>query len=891
MRRLDDVLENRESNSIMPFFWQHGEDRETLCEYMEKIHGCGCGGVCVEARPHPAFGEEQWWQDVKCIIEKAKQEEMEVWILDDSHFPTGYANGLAAKKYPHLMKKYLDCRRFDVVGPMKYARMNLRFLKGKPWQQKGRENDRIIGIYAAERADEVRRDAVDPILAETMTELTEKAEDGILYWDIPEGNWSVFVVFETRLGGEEATKDYINPLVREATEVLIEAVYEPHYEHFKEDFGTTITAFFSDEPRFGNAKGTDRIIGTDGMVLPWRDGLESELPFEPKLLPLLFADSSDSTMNRVRYEYMELVSRLYSENFTQVLGQWCRDHDVKYVGHHIEDNGAHMRLGYGAGHLFRAQAGQDFAGIDVISNQIAPGYTFHHDAFTTGGHDGVFYHYALGHLGASVAQNDPMKNGIAMCEAFGAYGWNEGLKWMKWITDHLLARGINYFVPHAFNPKEYPDWDCPPHFYAHGHNPQFRYFPILMNYIQRLCHLLQGGVHDTCVAVLYPAEGEWSGDAQPIELVLRELDQNQTESSIVPLDAVKQAVMPDAAGETADSSVFRVNRNTYKCLIVPHMKRIPEEMAVVLLEAAKRGIPVIFADGYPDEVLVKKEGLLASLCEAAESVPLKEIAQRCKYWKMAHTSEYQPKLISYTYRQEDGLLCFLFNEDPNRPAETVLTLETDLKPVIYDAFANELRETEYQVEERKDGSARSVSIPLKLSSYESRVILLRDNWDGYPIQKLRSKKAEKKTPLEGEWELTYMEAGFFGNGQTDIQPVELGVGNRLKPVSCEREFRDKSGTVRYRKIFTWQRTSDSRVYLDMGEVYETAEVRVNGKGAGICICPPYRIEITDCLKDGENELIIDVTNTLGNENKEFMSQYTPIEPFGLIGPVVLEEEM
>lgn len=55
MRRLDDVLENRESNSIMPFFWQHGEDRETLCEYMEKIHGCGCGGVCLEARPHPAF--------------------------------------------------------------------------------------------------------------------------------------------------------------------------------------------------------------------------------------------------------------------------------------------------------------------------------------------------------------------------------------------------------------------------------------------------------------------------------------------------------------------------------------------------------------------------------------------------------------------------------------------------------------------------------------------------------------------------------------------------------------------------------------------------------------------------------------------------------------------
>ena len=45
-----------------------------------------------------------------------------------------------------------------------------------------------------------------------------------------------------------------------------------------------------------------------------------------------------------------------------------------------------------------------------------------------------------------------------MCEAFGAYGWNEGLKTMKWIADHLLVRGVNYIVPHAFDPKAFPDF-------------------------------------------------------------------------------------------------------------------------------------------------------------------------------------------------------------------------------------------------------------------------------------------------------------------------------------------------------------------------------------------------------------------------------------------------
>ena len=41
-----------------------------------------------------------------------------------------------------------------------------------------------------------------------------------------------------------------------------------------------------------------------------------------------------------------------------------------------------------------------------------------------------------------------------MCEIFGVYGWREGLKLEKYLADHFLVRGINRFVPHAFNPGE-----------------------------------------------------------------------------------------------------------------------------------------------------------------------------------------------------------------------------------------------------------------------------------------------------------------------------------------------------------------------------------------------------------------------------------------------------
>ena len=38
----------------------------------------------------------------------------------------------------------------------------------------------------------------------------------------------------------------------------------------------------------------------------------------------------------------------------------------------IEDMNAHMRLGYGAGHYFRALEGQDMAGMDIVLGQVNP---------------------------------------------------------------------------------------------------------------------------------------------------------------------------------------------------------------------------------------------------------------------------------------------------------------------------------------------------------------------------------------------------------------------------------------------------------------------------------------------------------------------------------------
>ena len=74
-------------------------------------------------------------------------------------------------------------------------------------------------------------------------------------------------------------RNYINMTQADSVRVLIDAVYEPHWQHYAADFGRTIAGFFSDEPELGNGflydKGNQLGIRQD---LPWGKELEEELP-------------------------------------------------------------------------------------------------------------------------------------------------------------------------------------------------------------------------------------------------------------------------------------------------------------------------------------------------------------------------------------------------------------------------------------------------------------------------------------------------------------------------------------------------------------------------------------------------------------------------------------
>ena len=140
-------------------------------------------------------------------------------------------------------------------------------------------------------------------------------------------------------------------------------------------------------------------------------------------LPLLWDREFDQTAAaEVRLAYMDAATRLAEKNFSEQIGDWCRERGVRYIGHLIEDDNQHTRTGCSLGHYFRGLGGQDMAGIDAISWQVSPGGERENTV-----RRGRFFHYVLGRLAGSQAVVDPKKHGNAMCEIFGAYGWRSAV--------------------------------------------------------------------------------------------------------------------------------------------------------------------------------------------------------------------------------------------------------------------------------------------------------------------------------------------------------------------------------------------------------------------------------------------------------------------------------
>ena len=150
--------------------------------------------------------------------------------------------------------------------------------------------------------------------------------------------------------------------------------------------------------------------------------------------------------------------------------------------------------------------------------------------------------------------------------------------------------------------------------------------------------------------------------------------------------------------------------------------------------------------------------------------------------------------------------------------------------------------------------------------------------------------------LAGSWEVRFTKG--WGAPESTIF-----AGLRSWTESKDPGVKYFSGTATYIKNFTipaeWIR--EIRLDLDLGQVENIAQVRLNGIDLGILWKKPFRIDISSAVRTGENQLEISVTNLWPNrligdqflaEDKRFtrtnvikFTKDSPLLESGLLGPV------
>ncbi len=833
--RLHTAIHERTDNYLAPFFWLHNEDDALILDELRRVYDCGIRAVCLESRTHEEFCREDWWSDCRLIMDFCREHDMKVWILDDKHFPSGYANGIY-EKHPELVQWNIVERHTDVVGPIR---------DGCVYTDEWAMGDEILRVFAC------RHIPNSDALTNEIYDLTAHMAGDYVYLDLPEGMWRIVFLLKTRKGLDHRVMRYSDKLNPASTQAYIEEVYESHWEHLSEYFGDPLVGFFSDEPEFGNhtcVPGWDFPTERLGFHYPWHESVAEKLAecygqdAMRNLLSLWF-DFEGMPIEEYRIAYMNIITDGYAAHFTGMIADWCHAHGVQFIGHIIEDNNAHYHTIHSVGHYFKALRAQDMAGIDVVLHQILPGLTECNHAARIGQHtaNAQFFNYTLAKLASSLAHITPHMQKRAMCEIFGAYGWAEGTGIMKYLIDHMLVRGINYFVPHAFSPKP-NDPDCPPNFYARGDNPQYRYFGLLMGYMNRVCHVLEGSTHINTCAILYDAESAWNGtDFLPLDKVAKVLYDNQLDYDILPPDVLEDI---DENGN--------LNGEHYGLILVPACGYLRPEVRAAL---RKTGVHTAVVNGATDAdfEVVSLDTLPAYIRDRG----LGDV-------RMDNHDIH----LRYHHAVCDGAHIYLFtNEDVNHTIDTDLDLRdfTGGRYIRYDAFENRAEVVE------------ACRVHLTLPPYHSVMILCGDvDFSGIPAA--TSAPTATARPLTPECIVSLCESADEGF-------VFYKTTTELFNITGAKEKPRFSGVVKYNA--TVNLTAADTV-LDLGAVGETAEVFLNGKPVGVRLFPPYRFALTDAVRDGENELEILVTNTLGFRIHEEFSKFLLLPPSGLLGPITVE---
>jgi hypothetical protein len=710
-------------------------------------------------------------------------------------------------------------------------------------------------------------------------DLTDKVETwrdaslhGKLNWKAPQGkDYKLIALFIGKTGqkvkraapgGQGYVLDHLNK----------EAV-KRYFDKFDKAFAANNTpfphSFFND---------SYEVYGAD-----WTPGLLDE--FEQRrgyrlqdYFPELLADGATDSSARVISDYRETVGDMLRENFTQTWTEWAHSHGV------TTRNQAHGS----PANLLDLYASVDIPECESfgITDFDIPG--LRKDSIRKqNDSDPTILKYA-----SSAAHITGKKYTSSETFTWLTEHFRTSLSQCKPEVDLMFTSGVNHVFFHGatYSPKEaeWPGWK----FYAavdmSPTNTIWRDAPAFFDYIARTQSFLQSGTPDNDFLLYFPMYDIWhnlrGNYYQPFAIhdVLHQIPEftgtvEQIMNAGFDLDYISDRFLQTT---TVKNGLLKTEGGTvYKALIIPSAKYIPEATLARIEKLKQQGATVIFAGktDIPTEI-------------------------RAKYNKNKETfiSEKGGKLIRR--KHETGHIYF-FSMLKNNPVDEWIALGTSAaSAVLFDPMTGKKGKAQL----RNNNGTTEVYLQLQpgesiiLKTFTGKNVQAGD-WNYY-------QPTGKRIELKNGWAMRFIDSDPIVETWRAASLPELVSWTELK----NDTLKINRGTALYEINFDFKKESGKEYRLCLGDVRESAVVKVNGKKAGTLFAVPFEINIGEWLQNGENTIAIEVTNLPANRIADYDrrgvewrifheinfvditysgTKYDTWQPLlsGLLGPVTINE--
>ena len=756
----------------------------------------------------------------------------------------------------------------------------------------------------------------------TLVDLTSRLDSsGHLSWEVPAGSWSL-QVFRHR-----STGDQPHPILPDEgglecdklSPEAIEAHWNGYIRRVLDECGPAarrvIRWVHADSYEFGPQTWTPKLR----KEFKGRCGYDP-LPYLPAIVGKVV--DSPAVTERFLWDFRRVRADLFAEGVGGHLRELCQREGMALTTepHLVPD--VFDQIQYG-GHV-----------SEPVGNFLGERRTAWYAANPPVGPE---VHLAKGEASAAYTYG---LNGVVWAEAFTgtdhAHAWKETPEYLKTWGDLWLTEGINRFCFHcwAHSPSltQKPGITLGPwgiHF--DRRNTWFDLATGYVSYLSRCQFMLQQGlpVMDVCmltgdgVVAEFPRHPELRAAGYDYHGLTADVLQKATvqEGAIVLPSGMRYRLLATYSRELRPETMRKLRELVKAGATILGLKpedapglanypasreevrRIAEELWGSGEAAGQKGRA--YGQGKVYWGVPEKPAQGTSGCGVAAYLSCAREVQVLGDMRLPPDFEYAlsgkescDTMLAYIHRRLPGLDWYFVSNQAGRARKENCTFRlTGRQPELWNSVTGEIR----KLPDFREVDGRTV-VPLEFAAGQSFFLVFREAAAAEPPARESGSNFEALRTLRelsGAWEVS-----FDPQWGGPREPVRFDAltdwTGRL-----EEGIKYYSGKAAYRKEFDLPaKDRPRRIYLALGKVKDLAEVRLNGRNLGVVWCEPWRIEITEAVRTGDNELEIVVANEWVNRligdsgqpaerrfTRTTWNPYKPNSPLlesGLLGPVTVQ---